>query len=313
MSGELTTAIRGYRSHMTSRSTELGRRSTLDEFVRGMLRRRTDQLISNEAGVRLGADPEAVHQARVATRRLRSDLKSLRPVLEPDETQRIRLELQWLAGLLGDVRDSQVLRSKLSIGVDRLEHVDEEARVELDRVIVEQCEARRAPLLSAMSGDRYRLLLDDLSALSEHPPFRDDAPVGDHALPVVRRGALRSWKQVRRAVDQLDDRPTDVELHELRKKVKHARYDAQSALSIGAASKEAARSLGTLQDQLGELQDAVVAMAWLSTAVGRLSPRAAFLAGRLHEAASRRHDELETTWRETWVRLDRPRHRRWMG
>ena len=40
------------------------------------------RLIANDPGVRLGKDPESVHQARVATRRLRSDLRTFRPILD---------------------------------------------------------------------------------------------------------------------------------------------------------------------------------------------------------------------------------------
>ena len=40
------------------------------------------RLLAHDPGVRLGDDPEDVHQMRVATRRLRSDLRTFRPVID---------------------------------------------------------------------------------------------------------------------------------------------------------------------------------------------------------------------------------------
>src|SRR5215210_3925234 len=41
------------------------------------------RLLRNDAGILLGDDPKSVHQARVATRRLRSDLRSYRALIDP--------------------------------------------------------------------------------------------------------------------------------------------------------------------------------------------------------------------------------------
>ena len=54
-----------------------------------------------------------VHQARVAARRLRSDLKTFSLLLEPGWVGRVRDELRWVGDALGAVRDTDVLVNTL--------------------------------------------------------------------------------------------------------------------------------------------------------------------------------------------------------
>ena len=56
-----------------------------------------------------GQDPEGVRRMRVATRRLRSDLRSFAGVLDPAWAESLRRELRWLARALGSVREVDVL------------------------------------------------------------------------------------------------------------------------------------------------------------------------------------------------------------
>ena len=72
-----------------------------------------ERLIGELPRARAGQEPEGVHQARVATRRLRSDLRTFAPLL--DETWRVqmRAELRRLTDALGAVRDADVLTAQL--------------------------------------------------------------------------------------------------------------------------------------------------------------------------------------------------------
>ena len=289
----------------------LGSRSTLHETVGALFSRAVAHLVVNDPGVRLGEDPEAIHQARVATRRLRGELETLRPVLRREATHHLHGELRWLAALLGDVRDTQVLREHLCLAAEGLDP-DEADRAELDDRLHEQCEFRRAPLLCAMSGDRYVALLTTLWAFADDPPLRRKVSADSRALPLIRRRARRSWQRVRRTATGLGDDPSDVELHELRKQVKALRYTAQSAQLVGAHSQRFAKRLGVLQDELGDLHDAVVAMAWLEEEGGLFTPTAAFLAGRLHHQSDERRRALRASWQAVWTEVDRPELRAWM-
>jgi CHAD domain len=72
------------------------------------------RLIRHDAVVRLDTDPEGVHQARVATRRLRSDLRTLHRALDPHWSRELRDELGWLGRALGAARDADVLLARLA-------------------------------------------------------------------------------------------------------------------------------------------------------------------------------------------------------
>lgn len=67
-----------------------------------------EQLQRNEAGARAGDDPEFVHQARIAIRRLRSALHLWAPVLPAEFLENYRTAWQVLAQRLGDARNRDV-------------------------------------------------------------------------------------------------------------------------------------------------------------------------------------------------------------
>ncbi|HEY1732897.1 MAG TPA: CHAD domain-containing protein, partial [Acidimicrobiales bacterium] len=87
--------------------------STMGEVTAAALSSALERLVSHDPGVRLGRDPEAVHQARVAIRRLRADLSMLRGVLDDTWVARVRDELRGLAAVFGQVRDADVLVGRL--------------------------------------------------------------------------------------------------------------------------------------------------------------------------------------------------------
>ena len=112
-------------------SVTLGGAATAGDVVRRALSSSVIRLLRHDPGVRLGIDAEDVHQARVATRRLRSDLRTFRPLLDEAWAEALRDDLRWLGGELGRVRDAEVLRDRLRTAADhaararsRCGHVD---------------------------------------------------------------------------------------------------------------------------------------------------------------------------------------------
>jgi len=68
----------------------IGAGATVDTLVRYAIARSVVQILRHDPGVRLGEDPEDVHQFRVATRRLRSDLRTFSPLLDPEPITELR-------------------------------------------------------------------------------------------------------------------------------------------------------------------------------------------------------------------------------
>src|SRR6266540_2216817 len=147
---------------------------------------------------RIGEDPEAVHQARVATRRLRSTLRTFRNLLEPEWTTRLRDELKWLADLLGAVRDADVLLARLQGHLAALPEADAQAGQRLLRSLVERREADRERLLGAMGEPRYATLLDGLVAAAAAPALLPgaDQPADEVMPPLV----AKPWRKLRKTV-----------------------------------------------------------------------------------------------------------------
>ncbi len=153
--------------------------SSISEVVRAAIAHGYLRLVAHDLGVRLDEDPEDVHQARVATRRLRSDLRTFRAYLPDDWALDIRAELGWLAEALGRARDADVLFERLHGQVDSLDQRDAEAAgALLGRLVAEQGDAREA-LLKVLDTDRYGALLDRLAAAAQElPPMKAPDDLG---------------------------------------------------------------------------------------------------------------------------------------
>jgi CHAD domain-containing protein len=286
--------------------------STPTEVLRAAIARSTARLLAHDPGVRLGDDPEDVHQARVATRRIRSDLRTFRKVVDPAWDESLRTELKWLAGLLGEVRDDDVLLARLEGRVEELASDDRAAGERVLDALRAERNAARAELLAGLRSARYVELIERLLAAARAVPAADDAVDLELDLGDL---AVKPWKKLRDAVEALDDDSPDADLHEARIRAKRARYAAEAvAPAIGKSAKRFASKVADLQDVLGEHQDAVVAGQWLRDHVptGPDATRAAFVAGLLAAEEDAAAQASRGEWQAVWKQARRRRLRRWM-
>lgn len=257
--------------------------------------------------------PDSVHQMRVATRRMRSILKSFGTVLQRDQTGQAAGELRWLGGILGAARDAEVLAARLETAV--MEMPAElvigpvQARIRAHMAPIEA--AARADVLAALDSDRYLELLRQLDALLAEPPLGPLAgQPGGEALPrAVRRTRRRLYRRMRRAWKTPAGPDRDAAMHEARKAAKGARYAAEAARPV-LAKKEAwrlVRSAKELQSVLGDHHDAVVARGLLRDLgiQAHLGGENSFTFGILHERESNRALALEKPARRAWRKIGR--------
>jgi CHAD domain-containing protein len=247
------------------------------------------EVADREAGVRLGTDPEEVHKQRVATRRLRSLLRSTRDQIDdPDRAARLRDELRWLGKALGEVRDRDVLIGYL---FGELATIEEAASFgAILELLDNEREHARHSLLEALDSSRYRAILGEL----ERPP-------GLREGEQLASAAAADYERLRRSAKKVGKNPSDEELHRLRIRAKHARYAAEV---IGGGGRFVDRAKA-LQDVLGEHQDAVVAEARIRDLLGQVrgTGRTALVAGRLIERQRARRATARETWPKAWKRL----------
>jgi CHAD domain-containing protein len=260
--------------------------------IRAAIAGSVDRLNAALPSARLGEDPEGVHQARVATRRLRSDLRTFAPML--DDTWRIetRAELKVLADRLGAVRDADVLMVRLGDACDQA-GIDLAAGARILAVLAEQGRSHRDALLVALDDVRTDVLLARLAVAATDPPTvgRAIGRAERRLRPLVRA----PWRKLSRAVDALGDEPPIAALHRVRLLAKRSRYATEAVVPVyGKDARRFANAVTGIQDVLGEMNDAEVAATWLARIVHDLDPDAAFAGGqltvRLHtDAESHRH------------------------
>ena len=284
--------------------------STPTEVLRAAISRSTARLFAHDPGVRLGGDAEDVHQARVATRRMRSDLRTFRRALDPGWDESLRDELKWLGSLLGVVRDTDVLLERLEGRVAELPDADTAAGDRLLDVLRAERATARDELLAGMRSERYVAIVDRLLAASRAVPASTDG--ADFELEL---GELveKPWKKLRDAVHDLDDDPPDPELHAVRIRAKRARYAAEAvAPAVGKDAKRFASAVEGVQEVLGDHQDAVVAGQWLRDHVPADDSGAAFVAGQLVLVEAAAADASRDEWPSAWKVAKRSKLRRWM-
>ncbi|HKA92692.1 MAG TPA: CHAD domain-containing protein, partial [Acidimicrobiia bacterium] len=140
----------------------LGPSPTAGDVIRNALAGSVVRLVDHDPGVRLGDDPEDVHQARVATRRLRSDLRTFSDLLDADWTRSLRRDLKGVGHELGAVRDTEVLLDRLRAHAERLPVADQPAAKKIVQRLLRRWNDARDELLQALGSDRYAELLDRL-------------------------------------------------------------------------------------------------------------------------------------------------------
>jgi CHAD domain-containing protein len=286
--------------------------ATAGDVVRRAIAASVIRLIQHDPVMRLDADPEGVHQARVATRRLRSDLRTFGSLVDPVWAAALRDELGWLAGVLGAVRDGDVMLERMRKRAAQLPEPNSRGagRV-LDTLEAARDEAHDE-LLATLRSERYVSLLDRLVAAANAPALLLEADLA--AAAILSSIVRRPWRSLAKRVKALGDVPTDEELHDVRIKTKRVRYAAEAVTPlIGRQARAFAAAAAGLQEVLGRLNDAVVAETWLREwARGSRSMQGVFAAGELAglERAAAQRDRAR--WEKAWKELSSPRLRSWM-
>lgn len=287
------------------------RRAPASTLIRRRLLADVAQLRTHDAERIVGDDPEELHDARVATRRLRSDLRAFHALLDSTWAESLRDEIGWLGAQLGTARDLDVLYQRLERNLQALPERDHRAgRAVLGQLGIERTRTR-SKLRSAIRSRRYETLLERLEQAAAQPAFNEDAEraLGD----VLRVLVKRQWRHLRAEVDALGAEPPDHALHQVRIRAKRCRYVAEAAIpTFGNRARRFARAMETLQTVLGEHQDAVVMREWLRTFSETAPPSDAFVAGELAAHEELAQQLARAKFRSVWRTARDPELRRWL-
>jgi CHAD domain-containing protein len=274
----------------------LRRKATVEELVRFTVRDGLDQLLLHDPAVRLDLGPEDVHQARIATRRLRANLRTLRPLLDRRTVEDLRNEIRWAGQLLGKVRDLDVLRASFTRSFEQSSASDGAALIEA--VEAERAAAHRS-LVDQMRTPRWRSMLQMLDAAAVLPPLKTTIAPTSEARDAVHSLLRKSWRRLERRVAEAPGSSTG--WHEVRKAAKSTRYAAETFEPLlGRNTRPLARNAERIQTRLGREQDNVIAREWLEdhSRAGPIAPTAQGLTQHCADGAGTRPRQWKKLWKQ---------------
>lgn len=202
---------------------------------------------------------ERIHQSRVSLRRIRSNLRTFRLLVDPAWGTALRAELAWYGSTLGELRDLHIVADVVNrVGPDAIgmEEVDR-----IQEVVESRTNAALDHISAERGGARRFNLTEQMMVLWEGPAFKPKAakPAYD-VLPTMLR---RAWHDLRGAGKRALKDPTNEHLHKVRIRVKDLRYGCNTvALVEGGPARETARLAQELQTKLGDLNDALFSIEW---------------------------------------------------
>ncbi|MCE0763404.1 CHAD domain-containing protein [Pseudonocardia kujensis] len=276
-----------------------GRKGASGTAVLGYLAEHADRLAAEDLRARRDEE-DAVHQLRVAARRMRSALQAFAPVFEGPRPEALIEELRWLGRALAPARDSEVQEEQITAAVRALppELVLGPVQAQITRHFARSRAEARAAAIAALDGERYAALRGAIEHFLQDPPLARGAgskKAGRKALSAALKKADKRFdKRVAAALDALaSGGASDTAIHDARKAGKRLRY----ATELAGTPKQA-RKLKTITKALGEHQDVVVGRQLLrelgaqASAEGENGFTFGILYGRAQAAAERIEEQL---------------------
>lgn len=301
--GVLSKSERGYRltdatlTKVTADAVVLAGDATAAQALGEIMQSCIRQFRLNETLFLATRNADALHQARVALRRLRSAFSIFRP-MTGDAGMDLRTELRWLASELGEARNLDVLLKRAEGGP-------------LHERIAAMREAAYDDVFGTLSSVQARRLMFDVTAWAATADWSRTAGSERAANRLARDFAAKTLERYRRKVKRKGRnlaRLDDDKRHEVRKSAKKLRYAAEFFSCLFERKVEKRRhkrfvkALEKLQDQLGALNDLATVPGLLTRLSIAESPGAAELMGkgkkgRLVEAAADAHEDFIDTKR----------------
>jgi CHAD domain-containing protein len=287
----------------------IDRRTRIDDVVRAALIGSVHQLINADVALRLGGDATAVHRARVAVRRLRSDARTFRPVLDPAWADALRERIRWLGDALAAARDADVLLERLQRHAARLPDVDNHRKELVLNLLRGVRAAAYRQLGTMLRQPRYVRVLADLLEAVRTPRFNERA--GERAGDAAPELLDDAWRALRRTVRARSHPASDAELHGIRIKAKRLRYAAEAFVPVcGKRAATFAARVANLQTILGEHHDATSSCDHLRRNLG--GGDGAFVAGELAALERDAAFAARRRWLGAWRDVDRDGAHFWL-
>lgn len=270
------------------------------EHIRERLHSQFLQMLRHDPGTRLGQDNEALHQMRVATRRIRAIIRAVRSFLAPEWTEHVRQEVGWVGSLLGEVRDWDVLLESFRQNFHDFSSHEQRSFQSILKKFDDQRSMARARLLEGLRSDRYLNLLNHFEDSLTHLPFQP-SPL------TITDLARKAFHKVQDFVKSSNSLFPKSELHRTRILLKRARYAIELAEPLlGKRAKRFFQQAKPTQDLLGQHQDAVVAeQRLLALKQHSRGTGIAYVTGLMVERIRNQQSQVYQQIPEQWKKLEK--------
>lgn len=275
-----------------AKSPTLTTAMTVEDSFRAIARACLEHLMLNERCLLATEAGEAIHQMRVAMRRLRSAIKVFKAITAGADLARVKDDLRWLLAHLGPARDAEVFLSEIVDPV-MAAHPNDAGLAALHAHWRKDREAKLAAAIAAVKSRRYAAMILNLGRWVETGDWQAPTHGGPRrrlAEPVAAFAARRVSKAIRNLLKEGGDslsRLSPEQRHAVRIRGKQVRYAGEFFASLvpRKTTKVFLAELSELQDVLGQLNDIAVA-----------GPK---LSGRGAEAGSSRAAGLVAGWHQS--------------
>ncbi len=238
----------------------------------------------NEHGTRRDLDSEFLHDYRVAVRRTRSALSQIKKVYPEDKLARFKVELKWLGGLTGHLRDLDVYLLKMDDYKAELPPEVRDDLAPLGDYLRDRQRREQRRMARQLGSKRYRALLGAWDLFLSQPTDLEAA--ANAGRPIAEVASERIWKIYRRVIKRglaIDGDTPAQAVHELRIECKKLRYLMEFFGSLYDADRlmQLIKALKLLQDNLGDFNDYEVQQGSLKEFADDMISRQAAPAGTL--------------------------------
>ena len=243
---------------------ELSSGDPLAEAGRKIMRYHFAQVIKHEPGTRLGEDIEALHDMRVATRRLRASFEVFQDAFEPGALKPYLKGLRAAGRALGSVRDLDVFIEKAQRYLNSRPPDQREDLSLLLRAWEAQRQQARQAMLVFMDSPGYAIFKREFNTFLQTPgagvqPVPAGQPFPNLVYELAPVLIFSRLAEVLAYDPLLPGAPIE-RLHALRIEFKKLRYTTEYFRGVlGPEAKEVIEAFKTIQDHLGDLHDADVA------------------------------------------------------
>ena len=223
-------------------------------------------IINSEAELRAGAN--VVHTTRVAARRLRSTIRVFPDFFDASEAVHLEEELVWWAGLLGSLRDLDILAQRqaaLLAGLPAELILGPVASTIQTELAVRRKQAADA-VVEALDSVRFRKLIGLMHRWRSDAPFTSATDASPNAInPMIKKAKKKAGKRLTMAVAaRRAGEPSDELFHRARRATKRYRYAVEAAQPLwGSKADKIISERKDLQDLLGNHQDGIVSAGFL--------------------------------------------------